>query len=195
MTISSPLRLFVLTLLGLASALAEKVPNPEYKYWAGHKPGSTVTIIKDTTITTPKEESDTGKEQVSKSQTWVVWTIEKVTPDGVEISGKSGAGAMKAGADPGGFGQTETIAAQIDSATVTKFEELGTEKVTVKAGTFECRKTKRVVEQEVVGIKVVTTIITWWSDKVPGGVVKTTLENDDKTSTAVRHVTAFKSAK
>jgi len=195
MTPISLLRLLAVALLGLGSAYAEKVPNPEYKYWAGHKPGSTVTIIKDQTIITPKEESKKGKEEVNKVQTWVVWTIEKVTPEGVQISGKSGVGAMKAGADPGGFKQTETIAANIDSAMVNKLEEMGTEKITVKAGTFECRKTKRVVTQEILGTKVVTTVITWWSDKVPGGVVRTTLENGDKTSSAVRHVTAFKSAK
>jgi len=140
--------------------LGETVDNPAYGSWAKFKPETMIQM---------KVTADFGGNKTVQTMTT---TLKEVTAEKVvlEVKVSMETGGQKIDMPP----QTQEIPAKIEKqeppadAPKPKVSE-GTEKVTVPAGEFDCKKTT--TEMEVQGTKTVSTA--WTCDSVPGMLVKT----------------------
>lgn len=152
-------------------SFAGESQKQEYDYWVGFPVGATVKLK---TVT----KNEAGKPGINTT----TWKISRKTKEDIKLDGES-----EVIVDD----QKITVP---ESTTVHKrsggsdHEELGDETITVPAGTFKCRKTKRVQKA---GGEVIT-LTTWWTDTVPGGIVKSTTLSDDGSFDRTKELISFR---
>jgi hypothetical protein len=169
------IRFTALALFALAvPAAAETVESPQYKGWAGWKPGATVTMT---------SEAEAAGMKMTLTMTGVLKSVsaEKAV---VESSSSSVVGGMKIDVPPAAV----DVPARNPKVAVEKVlkEIRGKETLTINGTALACEW----VKEEIEGGEVRTT---WYSADVPGGVVKGTSKSDGLVTTSI--VTAWKGEK
>jgi hypothetical protein len=147
----------------------EMVANPLYKYWANHKPGSTVTLLETTKLTGPEKEQtpDGIDEKVVTSK------LLKVTPEGVVVEVvvterdflKTVESAPTKTTYPAKI-KKSWLEAALHGAN----PKIGKDTLTLKDKKYECTTISGTEKKD--GTEVTHEI--WVSEQVPGGIVKHT---------------------
>ena len=161
-------------LAGAVPAAADTVESPQYKGWAGWKPGATVTM---------KSEAEAAGMKMTLT---IVATLKSVAADKavVESSSSSVVGGMKFDVPP----TATDVPARNPKVAVEKVlkETRGTETLTVAGKAVACEW----VQEEIEGGEVRKT---WYTADVPGGIAKGTSKSDGVVTTSI--VTAWKGDK
>jgi len=160
----------VLTLATAASGQDETVDNPKYKFWAGHKKGTTATYDEVTTYTGVEKESVPGGKEVKV----IVYELLNVSKDKVVVKTTVTEEEYLGWVE---HAPTKTIyLSKIKKAHLEAvFQEFGAKDAgeeTVKVGKEEikCKVLSGTQKKEDTTI----TYKLYYSDSVPGGIVKRT---------------------